>query len=292
MKKSLAKLKSSSEAPAHEGETDERARQVVGAIPPGARVPRHLIAKRTGLAAHVVEATIKTLVKEGRLRPVRVSSEGGQARWCYERILMTPADEVRAPVVDAVDQAFLATLSVNRLYEMYTLARIAGVTNPEMRVRASALIESGHLIVVKSMRGDRTVTRYRLARAALSDGGEVAVAADPVANNAPRASATDVFCAMEPNTGYRTSELAKTLGLGVRRTAGLLAVLQRDGRVVRIMGKQGRNPTPIFYVAGSEPSPPAPAPMAVATLWIDRPTFDDEYGRSLRSLREIAEATR
>lgn len=292
MKTSPRASKRKHAASPHEDHTDDRVRQILGAIPPGARLPRHQIVKRTGLPAHIVQDVVELLVNDGRLRSVKASSEGGQKRGFYERVMPPATDGVPTKIVDAADIALLAALSVNRLYEMYRLARLADVGTPIMRMRVSALVESGHLVVVKTTRGDRTLTRYRLARTALSETDATTETVAETAHDAPRASATDVFCAMAPNTGYRVSELAKKLGLALPRMNELLAVLQRDGRVVRIMETQARNPHPLFYVAGSEPRVGAPPRIKVPTPWTERPTFDEEYGRQLRSLRDIAEASR
>uniref|UniRef100_UPI003BEEF3CA hypothetical protein n=1 Tax=Burkholderia arboris TaxID=488730 RepID=UPI003BEEF3CA len=269
--------------------------QVLEALPAGARLPMHLIVKRTGLPPHVVHPIVEALVSEARLQPVRVTTPGNVSRRFYAR----PVEAAGCAAVanSDVGKALLAALSLDRIYEMYQIAKMVGVKNAAVRAHVFALVESGHLIVTTKKRGNRTSALYQLAQTA-PIGGTVATAKvtvptlTPTETRAPKATAVDVFNVMKPKVGYRVTTLAQTLGLSIRRTTELLAVLQRDGRVVRVMLTESRVPQPAYYVSGTEPRAPVPPATVLATLWAERPTFDDEYGRSLRALREIAEASR
>uniref|UniRef100_UPI003BEF11A3 hypothetical protein n=1 Tax=Burkholderia arboris TaxID=488730 RepID=UPI003BEF11A3 len=259
---------------------------VLEALPLGARLPMHLIVKRSGLPPHVVHPIVEALVSEARLQSARVTTLGNVARRFYAR----PVEAAGCAAFANSDagKTLLAALSLDRTYEMYQIAKTVGVKSAAVRAQVFALVESGHLIVNTKKRGSRTSALYQLAQTA-----KIAVPTrTPTETRAPKATAVDVFNVMEPKVGYRVTTLAQALGLSIRRTTELLAVLRRAGRVARVMLTDSRVPQPAYYVSGTESRASAPSATVVATLWTERPTFDDEYGRSLRVLREIAEASR
>lgn len=272
-------------ATATESASADCLRQILDAVSPGERLPIHLIAKRVGLQAHVTRSCVTVLVDTGKFERVRVMIPGGASRWFYAR--------VDAPVmqraITGADASLLAALAANKLYQMYQLARLANVGTSEIRSRVTALVESGHLVVVNKAEGNRIRARYRLAKTALSEAPD-RTTPNP-ADDIPQATAHHILEAMTPGVAYRATTLGTSLGLSARRTTELLAVLLRDARVVRTMSTD-RVPHPLFYVAGSAPGADIHRTTTVPSLWSNRPTFDSEYGRSLRSLWVIAEATR
>ncbi|WP_208458621.1 hypothetical protein [Burkholderia seminalis] len=106
--------------------------------------------------------------------------------------------------------------------------------------------------------------------------------------------AKDVFGTMKPGEGYRAVDLAKRHDISIHRMTALLSVLVREGQVAKkTIGDEHRR-RGLYYVAGTEPgavpsthtSTPATVPLA------ERPAYDNEYARSLRSLRDLSQAGR
>ncbi|NHB06592.1 hypothetical protein [Burkholderia cepacia] len=101
-----------------------------------------------------------------------------------------------------------------------------------------------------------------------------------------------VFDAMKPGVGYRVREVAAQHVLPLHRATTFLALLVKEGQVVkRTVGGTHRRHD-LYYIAGTEPDAQPQAEPMQATSRIPRPlaaqpAYDAEYARSLRSLYDI-----
>lgn len=106
--------------------------------------------------------------------------------------------------------------------------------------------------------------------------------------------AKDVFGTMKAGEGYRSADLAKRHDIPIHRMTTLLSVLVHEGQVIKktIGGEHRRRD--LYYVAGTEPgaAPSTPTSTPATVPLAERPAYDSEYARSLRSLRDISQAGR
>ncbi|WP_196485440.1 hypothetical protein [Burkholderia cepacia] len=158
-----------------------------------------------------------------------------------------------------------------------------------VRPLVDALLDNGQLQPVRVVNPSGSTRVYYMRRAAGDTDANCAL--PPLVDGVAKLCSSDVFRTMKPGIGYRASTLAEHLKLSVRRVTELLAALQRDGRVVRTKLPLERHPHPVYFVAGSQPGD-ASQLIGLASTWSAQSTFDIEYGRSLRALRSIAEASR
>ncbi|WP_124668510.1 hypothetical protein [Burkholderia sp. Bp8986] len=227
--------------------------------------------------------SVGVLLENDHLQPVRVANARGSVRVHYMR---TPAR------TDNTDfRTLMAALDPNKIYEMNRIARAVGIPNSETRLIVSALVESGQLMVVKKQHGKRTRTFYRLSRTTPVDSTTEFPSA-PMSDCAPKPSSYEVFKTMKPGIGYCASSLAEHLNVSVRRARALLSALHHDGHVVRMKTPLEHHSRPVYLVAGSQPDRTSAESTVLTSWWSTQPTFDVEYGRSLRMLRAIAEASR
>lgn len=113
------------------------------------------------------------------------------------------------------------------------------------------------------------------------------------ARRAVEVCASDVLEAMQPGVGKRVHEIAKLHMIPLHRATTLLSILVREKLAVKRATGNAHRRHDMYYIAGTEPgAKELTASSRTAQSFVDQPTFDAEYGRTLRSLGDICKTGR
>ncbi|WP_175907294.1 MULTISPECIES: hypothetical protein [Burkholderia] len=176
-----------------------------------------------------------------------------------------------------------------RAYEPSQIGRKLGLSTASVRTLMERLAIAGELerVMFRNASGGNRTCFYRPDE----HGGLRGIDS---ARRVIEVRTKDVFDTMKAGEGYCAADLAKRHDISIHRMTTLLSVLVREGKVAKKkIGGEHRRPS-LYYIAGTEPgaAPSTPKSTPAIESLAERPAYDSEYARSLRSLRDISQAGR